>query len=633
MAAYIALLLLGDDECANRLRSLTRDERRTLSVIDTATNAEVALRQHVLDGIEPLDCFAGHSLTWILEEGDSVLSHLGPKNLTPLADLTIVCLVKGGQYLSPVLSMFLTHNPHYSANRACIVLVGIFLKKLHGYYERESGDSFTSKDIGELLWPAKSLLCVAVARHCMQETLILLESAAPSEIRGVSDEQLCTPLVRLIVGASSFAPSLLLSLTRTAANGVRQRYWESVSHGQKLILSLLSVEEHYPMLRQTEVRDWVLDMMQRAVCVCANRGDDLETVPSDWLSSLSIACLSNANCRLERLLTTARLGFPASIGAENQFGDNIYLYHHEKEVVKSAFIASSFDLNNLDFNIIIPALLLLQHREQKWHNDGAVSTQALLNHICTLAGRRSASSRFAFQGSTVMKECGLVGNVEAAANLIGGKSGFVLKCCTVIRMKFPEVTMDEAEDALLRGDGRCRSRVANTEDSGDTASFELLDCHRRVLHLLDDYVMCVSKFGDFDPGSARRGGVDPVFASRLCLRLWLILTATCDETTSGDSPKRQVATEWLAEWLSYRLRTGEETESTNGLASAALCRAVLWPAECDYDHACLSGQAETMVMAEELGFSTKFLLYLTESCCGLIESLPASVVERAFAGT
>jgi len=193
--------------------------------------------------------------------------------------------------------------------------------------------------------------------------------------------------------------------------------------------------------------------------------------------------------------------------------------------------------------------------------------------------------------------------------------------------------MDEAEDAILRDDGRCRSHVSNIEDTSDAASFELLDCHRRVLQLLDDYVLSVSKFGDFDPDSARRGGVDPVFASRLCLRLWLILTASGDENTGSHSPKRQMATEWLSSWLSFRLRTGEGKGRTNGLACAAVCRAALWPSESDYDHGCMGGRADTMVMAQELGFNTDFLLNLTESCCGLIEALPASVVKRTFSGS
>jgi len=46
----------------------------------------------------------------------------------------------------------------------------------------------------------------------------------------------------------------------------------------------------------------------------------------------------------------------------------------------------------------------------------------------------------------------------------------------------------------------------------------------------------------------------------------------------------------------------------------------------------LSGPAASLVLAEELGFSTQFLLSLAKSCRGLIESLPSSVVEKSFTG-
>ena len=395
MAAYIALLLLGDSDRASQLRRLTLKKRHIPSVIDTVAHAEVAMHQHILDGIEPLDWFGQGVSESVVKEGDSISSTLGTRIVTLLADLAIVCLVKGGRDLSPVLSMFLKHNLHYSANRTFLLLAGIFLKKLHRYYGRETGDLPGSESTDELLWPVKSLLCIAVARHCMKEALILLDAAAPSELRGFSDEQLCTSLVSLIIGASSFAPSILLSLTRSAANGVQRRYWESISHGQKLMLSLLHINEHYPMLKQPEIRDWILDIMQRAISICANGGDNFDSVPSEWLSSLCIACLSNANCKWEKLSISAPSRSPETTlsEVEDQFGDKLYLHRYENEVVKSAFLASSVDLHELDSDVIIPTLLLLQRREQKWHANGVVSTQTLLNHICTLAGRRSASSR------------------------------------------------------------------------------------------------------------------------------------------------------------------------------------------------------------------------------------------------
>jgi len=46
-----------------------------------------------------------------------------------------------------------------------------------------------------------------------------------------------------------------------------------------------------------------------------------------------------------------------------------------------------------------------------------------------------------------------------------------------------------------------------------------------------------------------------------------------------------------------------------------------------------TGQARTMVIAEELEFSTHFMLSLTQSCRGLVEALPASTVQQTFFGS
>jgi hypothetical protein len=57
--------------------------------------------------------------------------------------------------------------------------------------------------------------------------------------------------------------------------------------------------------------------------------------------------------------------------------------------------------------------------------------------------------------------------------------------------------------------------------SGTSKSFNLLHYHHKVLQMLYDHVLSVTKFDDFDPSSTtKRGVISPVFASRLCLRLW-----------------------------------------------------------------------------------------------------------------
>jgi hypothetical protein len=240
-------------------------------------------------------------------------------------------------------------------------------------------------------------------------------------------------------------------------------------------------------------------------------------------------------------------------------------------------------------------------------------------------------SSFAFQAKTVMKQCGKIGNVEAAANLIGGRYGFILRCCHILRLKCPEITMEEAEYIILCGNGTYGLHN-DFLSSGTSKSFNLLHYHHKVLQMLYDHVLSVTKFGDFDPSSTtKRGVISPVFASRFCLRLWLTLTAGSARRERGTPPSPNKATDFLEEWLKYHLRMDEEG-SINVLACAALCRAVLWPAESDCDNECLSGPAASAVLAEELGFSTQFLLSLTKSCRGLIETLPLSVVEKSFTG-
>lgn len=633
MAAYIALLILGDFDCADLLRSLILNKQKMFINKDILPSTDATTHQHILDGLELPPCY-GHGLSTAPRGERITPQSLMLKKKSRVADLAFVCLVKGMQQMSPVLSMYLKQNIYYNANQACRVLLGIFLTNLHEYHQNKACSSHIGNNIADVLWPVKSLLTIAVSRNCINETLIFLNAAAPNDLRGITDEDLCTSLVRLVVEASTFAPPILLSLTCPGKDGVQQRYWQSVPHCQKIKLTLLKINDRYPLLFLREVRAFVLDEMNKAINACVTGVADFEQrVPSEWLRYLCIACLSNSNFRWQSLLASANsrcLSNYLSVN-EDQFGDHLNLKQHENELLKSAHLSSTFDLNNLDFDATISTLLILQHREQTWEKDCVVSTQALLNYICKLAGGRQLSSRFAFQGSTVMRNCGAIRNVEAAANLIGGRAGFILKCCHVVQMKFLEVNMEEAEFAVLRGDGRCRFHDEYLVNV--SAPFELLDYHRNVLQLFDDYVLSVSTFGDFDPDTfSKRGLVDPVFACRVCLRLWHILTAIeVDKTLDRPRPDL-MATEWLTDWLSHRLKMDDD-ENRNGLACAALCRSALWPANGDYDQKYLTGRARTMVMAEELEFSTHFMLSLTQSCRGLVEALPASTVKKTFSGS
>jgi hypothetical protein len=593
---------------------------------------ETRTHQHILDGFEAAPCF-GHS-DFVNNVEDKVLLHRPSNRIFHISDLALVCLVKGGKRMFPALSKFLKSNSHFNTNRAFKILLGIFLKQLQVYHCRRTVDFPFSEIIDDLLWPVESMLCIAVSRNHMEEALLLLEAAAPTELRGSKDEDLCASLVKIIVQSSVYAPAILLSLTLTTADGEPQRYWSTVPHYLKLKLCLLYFDEHFPMLLIGEIRSWILDEMYQAIESCANEADDLHRVPTNWLCSLCVACLSNSKCEWKRLTTLNSFQASkifSSSELSDPFEDYLNLYCFENDVLDGAF-TSPFNLNKLDFDLAISALLTLEYRGQKWDDDCIVSTQMLLNHICKIAPGRPMMSTFSFQPKTVMKQCGKIGNVEAAANLIGGRYGFILRCCHILRLKFPEIKMEEAEYIILCGNGT-HDLHNDFLSSGTSQLFNLLHYHRKVLQMLYDYVLSVTKFGDFDPSSTtKRGVISPVFASRLCLRLWLILTAAGSARRErGTPPSPNKATEFLEEWLKYRLRIVEEG-SLNALACAALCRAMLWPAESDCDNECLSGPAASLVLAEELGFSTQFLLSLAKSCRGLIESLPSSVVEKSFTG-
>jgi hypothetical protein len=79
--------------------------------------------------------------------------------------------------------------------------------------------------------------------------------------------------------------------------------------------------------------------------------------------------------------------------------------------------------------------------------------------MCKIAPGRPMMSSFAFQAKTVMKQCGKIGNVEAAANLIGGRYDFILRCCHILRLKCPKMKMEEAEYIILCGNGTIHSSL------------------------------------------------------------------------------------------------------------------------------------------------------------------------------
>jgi len=334
--------------------------------------------------------------------------------------------------------------------------------------------------------------------------------------------------------------------------------------------------------------------------------DSPKKLPSDWLKKLFDACTRNAGCDLKQLSTKSTVSKEDTDGIQKHLG--------ELQMTQNALVSGP-NSGGLDFDLIIPALLLLESRDGTLWKDGVlVSTQAILDAACYLAGRHGAEEpAFPFNASTVMRQCALLDNVSAGANLIGGKDGLVLKCCDVL-IEGCGMSMDEAESFILDENLSLPPENVAEEKEKD---FVITDGHRHVLWLLDEHVLSIKTFGEFETIHIR-GRVDPVFASHACFRTWLRLNPS-------DS-----AAEWLVSWLRTQLGIDDSTISKKRLACAAIARALMWPnnrkSSMDPD---INTHLE-QVLATALGIKGKFLVQISQACCGLIEAIPPSLANDVF---
>ena len=264
----------------------------------------------------------------------------------------------------------------------------------------------------------------------------------------------------------------------------------------------------------------------------------------------------------------------------------------------------------------------------------------------------------AFDNKSAMKQCFQVNNIVAGANLIGGTNGFILHVCYILTEGLG-ISVNDAESFLLND----VLDVQIVEESKmEMVSFELTSRHRILLSLLDEHVLSIKTFGDFD-SIHNRGRVDPVFAARSILRAWLSLSYG-DKSNSSN---------WLGDWLARRLeiRNGvassssspppnttrvfvDEHEDTNAstgsndnnnkhrLACASLARSLLWPNnnatpkttatarvnDDDSKNNVGEGGGGTMVsLAISMKFDKQILIQLCQSCLGLVESVPPNAME------
>ena len=684
-AASISLDLLRDAESLSHLWNFTDDR------IDQ--DEEGTKLEGLLDGIIPISpSHVPDSAT----KGSAVSPELSPPSMlmTHLADMTVGCLAKGGFPMSTTLLKFLSRNTFYDPARACLMLVATTASAVSDDLQAASGvmgtklSSLPSKEnestLEKLLWPLRCLLTIGNARDYLQPALLLLNVTIPDELRRrprmepageMSTRpslELCKKLTALIVGTSPSAAALFLDLVDEHS---MSRFWNSIDHETKLELCLtqISTIRPFPLLREVEVRDWVREELFANLKNNGGKGTSTaERIPTHWLQKLCVACLRNAGCDLEDLLVdpsnaTMRLSSEAGVdvtaSAEN--GDGLKEHKLVFSGTRNALTAGTTTTSGdewgnvfLDFDVLISCILLLVSRDEPWHDGKYVSTQTLLDSVCHLAGRPThqstttdADPQLAFDSSTAMIQCALVQNIRAGGYLVGGVNGFVLRCCNVLLQELDGITIDEAETIFL--EERIPLDVIDDLDSSDgkvvnpsESTFDLTDGHRQILWLMDEYVLSIRTYGEFETTHIR-GRVDPVFAARSLFRAWLcLITASTTEI--------KVGTEWLVTWL--RMKLGMVNDSTSGemmiskhrLVCAAIIRALAWPSTSDSSSvlsaAASSGvsndnddegeethlsssPADKLILSNVLQIEAKFLIQLAQACCGLVESVPTSIAE------
>jgi hypothetical protein len=666
-----------------------------------------------------------------------------------LSEMTVGCFIKGGAAMSKSLIQFLEKNKSYDPSRVSLMLAFATVNEIVDDQESEETaqrEKHQDMYFDELLWPIKCLLAVGTTRDYLLEAFALLNSTIPDELRhrlhhhgddGRDEEEeeekisssestpsmkLTKKLVELIVESDPVAIDILMSFVDDRSQG---HYWQSLDHETRLNLSLMKADSHFPFLRHPEVRTWARGQLD--LCF---KEDTKSVLPTSWLQELCVACLHNADCELKNLeivddnnidehlllsstlsdmsektyvtgsvvntgIATTDLGRSMNSGMDDN--DGIYKLKFEIEKTRNALLPPTDDSYSLDYDLLVPALLLLQYRNAHWHPSSSsslsmyyISTQPLLDAACYQAGRTTTpvsicgeggggriaahhrtailTSRImrnrtddepflfaAFDNKSAMKQCFQANNIVAGANLIGGTNGFILQVCYILTEGLG-ISVNDAESFLLND---VLDLQIVEESKMEMVSFELTSRHRILLLLLDEHVLSIKTFGDFD-SIHNRGRVDPVFAARSILRAWLSLSYG-DKSNSSN---------WLGDWLARRLEirsdvasssstypnttrifvdehedtiasAGSNNNNKHQLACASLARSLLWPnnnatpktasattVDNDDDSKENGGDGSTIVpLAISMKFEKKLLIQLCQSCLGLVESVPPNAME------
>eukprot|EP00956_Cyclotella_meneghiniana_P040951 scaffold210252_cov125-Cyclotella_meneghiniana.AAC.2 len=584
----------------------------SLSLLNDEQIKDSIEHEGLLDGITPLT------------DGDTA------KTLTSLADMTVGCLIKGGVSMANTLEGFLSRNTIYDSARASLMIVGTIASVLSiPLEENQHSDNENNINIVDrisnavspsetVLWPLKCLMKMAVARNCLSSVLLLLNSTIPDELRWRRPQArgFVTPLrpslglflalVEIILESTGDATRALLDLFDEESG---LTYWLSIEDDTRLTLCLFSIHGKHVFLLQPEVRSWVIEQLKRAI------ESPTYIIHDEWLCDIVSGVFCNAECEI-------RLGLDAARKSSTKPTPCLEVsecYREDMNALQDLLIPQE-DSGGLDFDILIPSLLLLSLRGKNWREGSSIPTQILLNALCDLAGRKSSCTpRFLFDGQTVMRQCALTENIQAAAFLVSGRSGLVLECADLIIAKLG-ITIKDAEMALFGGTAiELKEMLAcweNDEGNGtkNTPFTEWTPTpgHRHVLWLMVHHTLNVITYGDFDVPTSR-GKLSPIIAGRICFRAWLCLT---------ERGKRADATQWLEEWLRRQLDL-KDGISTKRLACAALVRILLFA-----DEECITldlndtDDENELILASTLGFDVKFLAELSHACVGMIQSIP-----------
>lgn len=441
--------------------------------------------------------------------------------------------------MAGTLEGFLSRNTLYDSSRASLMLVGTIALVVSSepslHVHRDENENINIVDrlsnakspSDTVVWPIKCLLRMAVARNCLSSTLLLLNSTIPNELRWrrPKGKGLITsprPSLGLFVAAVETILESSGGATRTFLDLFDEEsgltYWFSIQDDTRLALCLFSVNGKHVLIQQPEVRAWVLERLKGVLESPIDRTHNVSYLPNEWLREIITGVFCNAECDLSLGMDT----ICKSVTKPGICLGDSECYRQDMIYVQDLLIPSD-ESGGLDFDILIPSLLLLSMRNEEWKEGSSICTQTLLNGICDLAGRKTlCTPRFLFDGRTVMRQCALADNIQAAAFLIGGRSGLILECADLLITMFG-LPMKDAEIALFGGSlAEMKEILAtwnhnnNTETRSSSIEWSPSKEHQHILWLLQNHVLNVSTYGDFDiPSRSIQGKITPVTAGRI----------------------------------------------------------------------------------------------------------------------